>query len=79
VSFFTPTLWVDEGHKLLTENLGEDWKQEYVVWDCACGTLNLTRDYRFGEAYCSTLIQDDVDTANQMNFNPEAVKFQYDF
>jgi len=77
--FFTPTLWVDEGHKLLTENLGEDWKQEHVVWDCACGTLNLTRDYRFGEAYCSTLIGDDIDTANQMNFNPEAVKFQYDF
>ena len=77
--FFTPTLWVDEGHKLLTENLGEDWKQEYVVWDCACGTMNLTRDYRFGEVYCSTLIQDDIDTANQMNYNPEAVKFQYDF
>lgn len=77
--FFTPTLWVDEGHKLLTENLGSDWKERYVVWDCAAGTLNLTRDYRFKELYCSTLIQDDIDTANQMNYNPEAVKFQYDF
>jgi hypothetical protein len=77
--FFTPTLWVDEGHKLLTKNLGEDWKQEYVVWDCACGTMNLTRDYRFGKAFCSTLVQEDIDTANQMNFNPEAVRFQYDF
>lgn len=43
------------------------------------GTGNLTRDYRFGELYCSTLNQSDIDTANQMGFNPEGVKFQYDF
>jgi hypothetical protein len=27
----------------------------------------------------STLNQSDIDTANQMGYNPEAVKFQYDF
>jgi hypothetical protein len=39
----------------------------------------LTRDYQFKELYVSTLNQSDIDTANQMGYNPEAVKFQYDF
>jgi hypothetical protein len=77
--FFTPTIWVDEAHKMITEAFGENWKEEYVVWDPACGTLNLTRDYRFGELYCSTIEESDLKTAEQMKYNPEAVKFQYDF
>jgi len=77
--FFTPTIWVDEAHKYITNTFGEDWKDKYVVWDPAWGTGNLTRDYKFKELYCSTIEQSDIDTANQMNYNPEAVKFQYDF
>ena len=50
-----------------------------MVWDPAWGTGNLTRDYRFKELYCSTLNQSDIDTANQMGYNLEAVKFQFDF
>jgi len=42
-----------------------------------CGTLNLTRDYRFGELYCSTLEQGELDQAS--DYNKEAVKFQFDF
>jgi hypothetical protein len=77
--FFTPTIWVDEAHKMITEAFGENWKEEYVVWDPACGTLNLTRDYKFKELYCSTIEESDLKTADQMKYNPEAVKFQYDF
>ena len=77
--FFTPTVWVNEAHKMITEEFGENWKDEYVVWDPACGTCNLTRDYKFKELYCSTLEKSDLDTADQMGYNPEAVKFQYDF
>ena len=77
--FFTPTIWVDEAHKMITEAFGENWKEEYVVWDPACGTLNLTRDYKFKELYCSTIEESDIKTADQMKYNPEAVKFQYDF
>ena len=77
--FFTPTIWVDEAHKMITEAFGENWKEEYVVWDPACGTLNLTRDYKFKELYCSTIEESDLKTAEQMKYNPEAVKFQYDF
>ena len=77
--FFTPTIWVDEAHKMITETFGGNWKEEYVVWDPASGTLNLTRDYRFKELYCSTIEDSDLKTADQMKYNPEAVKFQYDF
>ena len=77
--FFTPTIWVDEAHKMIEENLGKDWKEKYVVWDPAWGTGNLTRDYKFKELYCSTIEASDIHTANQMGYNPEATKFQYDF
>ena len=77
--FFTPTIWVDKAHEYIASVFGEDWKEKYVVWDPAWGTGNLTRDYRFKELYCSTLNQSDIDTANQMGYNSEAVKFQFDF
>jgi len=77
--FFTPTIWVDKAHEYIASVYGENWKEEYVVWDPAWGTGNLTRDYKFGELYASTLNQSDIDTANQMGYNPEATKFQYDF
>lgn len=54
-----------------------DWKDKYVVWDPACGSLNLTRDYKFKELYASTLHQDELNIAE--DYNPEATKFQYDF
>lgn len=77
--FFTPVIWVDKAHEYISSVYGDDWKEKYVVWDPAWGTGNLTRDYQFKELYVSTLNQSDIDTANQMGYNPEAVKFQYDF
>lgn len=77
--FFTPTPFVDLAHKYITDVFGSDWKEKFVVWDCAWGTGNLTRDYKFKELYCSTLEQSDIETANQMGYNPEAIKFQFDF
>lgn len=77
--FFTPTIWVDKAHEYITSVFGEDWKEKYVVWDPAWGTGNLTRDYKFKELYCSTLNQSDIDTANQMGYNSEGTKFQFDF
>lgn len=77
--FFTPTAFVDLAHTYISNTFGEDWKEKFVVWDNSCGTMNLTRDYKFNELYCSTLEQSDIDTANQMGYNMEATKFQYDF
>lgn len=77
--FFTPYNWVNKGHEYITSVYGENWKEEYVVWDCAWGTGNLTRDYKFKELYASTLNQSDIDTANQMGYNNNSTKFQFDF
>ena len=77
--FFTPTIWVDKAHEYIASVYGDDWKEKYVVWDPAWGTGNLTRDYKFKELYVSTLVYADIETANQMGYNPEATKFQYDF
>lgn len=75
--FYTPTIWVDEAHKLISRHLGEDWKNEYIVWDCAWGTGNLTRDYSFKHLYCSTLYKEDLRIGNK--YNRDSYKFQYDF
>ena len=75
--FWTPPRWVDKAHEYIEAALGEDWKDEYVVYDPAAGALNLTRDYLFNELYSSTLFQEELDIA--ADYNPEATKFQYDF
>ncbi len=75
--FWTPTLFVDQAHRMLERELGEEWKEQFVVWDNCWGTGNLTRDYQFGELYCSTLFQGELDMG--ANYNPEATKFQFDF
>lgn len=75
--FWTPPRWVDKAHEYIEDALGIDWKKNYVVVDPSCGTLNLTRDYRFSELYSSTLFQEELDIAS--DYNPEATKFQYDF
>ena len=75
--FYTPTVFTDYAHKMLSEELGEDWKEKYVVWDCCWGTGNLTRDYRFKELYASTLEQAELDCGTR--YNPEATKFVFDF
>lgn len=75
--FWTPPRWVDKAHEYIEDALGENWKDTYVVVDPACGTLNLTRDYRFKELYASTLFQEELDIAS--DYNPEATKLQYDF
>lgn len=82
--FMTPAIWVAEAHRHLDETLGEDWRERYVVWDCSCGTANLTRDYSFKRLYLSTLNQEDVDTVTKMRYNgaglPEGAQvFQFDF
>lgn len=80
-SFWTPTVWANRAHEMLDEVLGEDWSDEYIVWDACCGSLNLTRDRKFakrgGMLFCSTLFQEELDLGR--SYNPEAIKFQYDF
>lgn len=75
--FYTPTMFVDHAHDMMSRELGMDWKEEYVVWDASCGSKNLTRDYKFKELYCSTLEQAELEIGKR--YNPEATSFQFDF
>ena len=60
-AFFTPRMWVELSQKYLANYLGENWQEEYYIWDCAAGTGNLlaglTNKYNI---YASTLDQADV-------------------
>ena len=83
-SFFTPKIWVDLSQKYLADVLGENWQDEYYVWDCAAGTGNLlnglTNKYRI---WASTLDQQDVDVMKDRIKNGanllESHVFQFDF
>lgn len=75
--FNTPTKFVDFAHRMIEKELGEDWRDNYVVYDCSWGTGNLTHDYRFKELYCSTLDKGELELGSR--YNPEATKWQMDF
>lgn len=83
-AFFTPQIWVELSQKYLADMLGENWQDEYFIWDCAAGTGNLlaglTNKYNI---YASTLDQADVNVmkdriANGANLLDKNV-FQFDF
>ena len=75
--FYTPVLFVDYAHDMISKVFGEDWKEKYVVWDNSAGSKNLTRDYFFNELYSSTLENAELEISK--NYNKEAVSFQFDF
>ena len=65
-AFFTPRIWVELSQKYLTDYLGEDWQDNYYIWDCAAGTGNLlaglTNKYNI---YASTLDQADINVIHE--------------
>ena len=83
-SFFTPKKWVELSQHYLELELGENWQDEYYVWDCCAGTGNLlaglTNKYRI---WASTLDQQDVDVMRERAKNGanllESHIFQFDF
>ena len=92
-SFFTPLQWVELSQKYIADVLGEDWQDEYYIWDCAAGTgnllANLTNKYNI---WASTLDNQDVavmheriDTMNNNSPNGDGANllkghvFQFDF
>ena len=83
-SFFTPQIWVELSQKYLADVLGENWQDEYYVWDCCAGTGNLlaglTNKYNI---WASTLDNADVDVMKDRIENGanllESHVFQFDF
>ena len=83
-AFFTPRIWVELSQKYLTDTLGENWQDDYYIWDCAAGTGNLlaglTNTYNI---YASTIDMADINVIHERiehgaNLLPKYV-FQFDF
>lgn len=86
-SYFTPPQWVELSQQYLADVLGENWQDEYYIWDCCAGTGNLlaglTNKYNI---YASTLDKADVRVMQERieemgegsNLLPSHV-FQFDF
>ena len=83
-AFFTPQIWVELSQKYLTDYLGENWQDDYFIWDCAGGTGNLlaglTNKYNI---YASTLDQADINVIHErIEHGANLLKnnvFQFDF
>ncbi|WP_428845615.1 hypothetical protein [Helicobacter kayseriensis] len=83
-AFFTPKIWVQKSQEYLAKALGEDWQEEYYIWDCAGGTGNLLSGLSNPRnVFCSTLDQADVDVIKERIKNGanlfENHIFQFDF
>ncbi|MDR1925353.1 MAG: hypothetical protein LBQ66_13365, partial [Planctomycetaceae bacterium] len=84
-AYFTPEIWVETSQNYLAQTFGENWQDEYYIWDCAAGTGNLleglTNKYNI---WASTLMPADVDIMKDRikrhGFNLlESHVFQFDF
>ena len=83
-SFFTPQIWVEKSQEYLANTLGENWQEEYYIWDCCAGTGNLlvglTNKYHI---WASTLDKADVKVMHERIHNGanllESHVFQFDF
>ena len=60
-SYYTPSQWVIKSQEYLANVLGENWQDEYYIWDCCAGTgnllANLTNKFNI---WASTLDSADV-------------------
>jgi hypothetical protein len=76
-SFFTPEKWVNLSQQYLSDVLGDDWQDEYYVWDCCAGTGNLLKGLQNkSHIWASTLDQADVDVMKDQIRNNNAPLFE---
>lgn len=84
-SFFTPKKWVELSQKYIADVLGEDWQDDYYIWDCCAGTGNLLKGLsNKRNVFASTLDKGDVGIMKELadqNVLPvfENNIFQFDF
>lgn len=76
--FWTPDVWAQEADKIMQEAIDPDYKEDSLIWDCAAGVRNLTRQFRYQNLFISTYHDDEILLGE--GYNPEARQvFQYDF
>ncbi|MHB0865288.1 MAG: hypothetical protein ACYC1Y_00025 [Minisyncoccota bacterium] len=79
-AYYTPLNVVDKAYDKLAETLGENWQEEYIVWDMCCGVGNLeVKHSNPRRVYMSTLDQNDVDVMKATKTCVAAERFQYDY
>lgn len=79
-AYYTPLDVVDKAYEYLTDTLGENWQNDYIVWDMCCGVGNLeTKHANPRNVYMSTLDQSDVDVMLATKTCVRAERFQYDY
>jgi hypothetical protein len=83
-AFFTPQIWVEKSQRYIADVLGDDWQENYYVWDCCAGTGNLLNGLSDKyKIFASTLDQQDVDVMKDRIKNGanllESHVFQFDF
>ncbi|MBZ7965601.1 hypothetical protein [Campylobacter molothri] len=83
-AFFTPRIWVDKACEYLSKTFGEDYEDEYYIWDLAGGTGNLLANFTNKKnIFCSTLDKADIDVIHERIKNGanlfEKQVFQFDF
>ena len=79
-AYFTPLHVVDKAYDKLTETLGDNWQEEYIVWDMCCGVGNLeVKHTNPRNIYMSTLDQPDIDIMKASKICAPATRFQYDY
>ena len=77
---YTPYCFVKKQNELIEKYYGENWQDEYIVYDPCCGVGNLENEFpkEFKQQYCfmSTLEQGDVDVCKIKHFE-NAITFDY--
>lgn len=77
---YTPYCFVKKQNELIDKYYGENWQDEYIVYDPCCGVGNLENEFskEFKQQWCfmSTLEQGDVDVCKIKHFE-NARTFDY--
>ena len=79
-AFYTPLKVVDKAYDLLSETLGKNWQQKYIIWDMCCGVGNLeVKHSNHRNIFMSTLDKADIDVMKASRTCQAASRFQYDY
>lgn len=79
-AYYTPPKWTDLSQEYIMKVLGENWQQEYYVWDCCAGTGNLLNGLVEKERiFASTLAEAEVTYMKTKQSLLPLHVFQFDF
>jgi len=79
-AYYTPLKVVDKAYDFLSETLGANWQEKYIVWDMCCGVGNLeVKHSNHRNVFMSTLDKADIDVMKASRTCVAATQFQYDY